>query len=155
GPDTRLSQAAQREARSTQHGDTRSGEVPACGPCVASSSRPSVSLVRGGFRENRVSTDVDPIVLLGWHVTQLAVGLVVRRHVLLWVLRLEQGPPPPISPQVVLGKPFLRVLDHHEPDLDVFSPGGLPRGKLLRTDGGDVLHQDGTVGELAVPAVRL
>src|SRR5262245_53592213 len=107
------------------------------------------------FLKHRVSPDVDPVVLLRRHVARPTVGLVVGRHVLLRVLRLEQGPPPPISPQVVLGEPSLRVLDHHEPDLDVFSPGGLPRGELLRTDGGDVLHQDGTVGELAVPAVRL
>src|ERR1700757_2759068 len=117
--------------------------------------RPARSFGRSVFREDRVSPNIYPIVLLGWHVTQLAVGLVVGRHVFLRVLRLEQGPPPPVAPQVILGEPSLRVLDHHEPDLDVFSPGGLPRGELPRTDGGDVLHQDGTVGELAVPAVRL
>src|SRR5262249_39093900 len=59
------------------------------------------SFGRGGLLEDRVPADVHPIVLLGWHVTQLAVGLVVRRHVASRLLRLEQGPTPAVAPQVV------------------------------------------------------
>src|SRR5262249_31342019 len=63
--------------------------------------------LRPSFHKHRVSADVHPIVLLGWHVTQLAVGLVVRRHVASRLLRLEQGPTPAVAPQVVAGnRPF-------------------------------------------------
>src|SRR5262249_25324884 len=112
-------------------------------------SRNEALIFDPSFLKHRVSANVQPVVLLRGNVARFAVGPVVGRHVLLRVLRLEQGPPPPISPQVVLGEPSLRVLDHHEPDLDVFGPVGLPRGELLRANGGDVLHHDGTVGELA------
>src|SRR5262245_36924203 len=118
-------------------------------------SRNEALIFDPSFLKHRVSPNVHPVVPLRWNVARPTVGLVVGRHVLLRVLRLEQGPPPPISPQVVLGEPPLRVLHHHEPDLDVLSPGGLSRCEVLRADGGDVLHQDGTVGKLAVPAVRL
>src|SRR4051812_18744983 len=84
---------------------------------------PRGSFGLGGFRQDRVSPNVHPVVLPGWHMTQLAVGRVVGRHVFLRVLRLEQGPAPAVAPQIVLGESPLRVLDHHEPDLDVFSPG--------------------------------
>src|SRR5262249_6322700 len=107
------------------------------------------------FFKHRVPPNVHPVVSLCRNVARPAVGRVVGRHVLLRVFRLEQRPTPAVAPQVVPGKPSLRVLYHHEPDLDVFSPTRLSRSELLRTDSGDVLHQDGTVGELAVPAVRL
>src|SRR6516164_7586121 len=115
-------------------------------------SRNEALIFDPSFLEHRVSPNVQPVVLLRWNVARPTVGLVVGRHVLLRVLRLEQGPPPPVSPQVVLGEPSLRVLDHHEPDLDVFGPGGLPRGELLRADGGDFLDKHRAVGEFAVLA---
>src|SRR5262245_53802939 len=46
--------------------------------------------IHPSFLKHRVAADVHPVVLLGWHVTQPAVGRVVGRHVLLRVLRLEQ-----------------------------------------------------------------
>src|SRR5262245_26369443 len=64
---------------------------------------PGDSFGRGGLREDRVSSDVHPVILLCGDMAHLAVGPVVGCHVLLRILRLEQGPPPPISLQVVLG----------------------------------------------------
>src|SRR5262249_12970176 len=86
------------------------------------------------FLKHRVSADVQPIVLLRWNVARLAVGPVIGRHVPLGVLRFEQRPAPPVAPQVVLGEPPLRVLDHHKPNLDVRGPGGLSRREFVRAD---------------------
>src|SRR3954451_8526752 len=75
------------------------------------------SFAQGGV-QNRVSPDVYPVVLHRWNVAGLAVGIEAGRHILLRVFRLEQRPAPALGVQGVLGKSFLRVLDHHEPDLD-------------------------------------
>src|SRR4051794_34940402 len=49
--------------------------------------------LRPSFLKDRVSPNVQPVVPLRWNVARPTVGLVVGRHVLLRVLRLEQGPP--------------------------------------------------------------
>src|SRR5271166_1600447 len=74
-----------------------------------------VSWGGGVLPEHRIPADVDPVVLPGWNVARLAVGLVVGRHVARGLIRHEQGPTPAVAPQGVAGEAPLRVLDHHEP----------------------------------------
>src|SRR3954464_10964349 len=96
------------------------------------------SLAQGGV-QNRVSPNVYPVVLRRWNVAGLAAGIEAGRHILLRVLRLEQRPAPALGIQGVLGKSPLRVLDHHEPDLDASVPTGLPGRELIRAGFGDLL----------------
>ena len=65
--------------------------------------------------QNRIGFRVNPVPGLGRLMASKAIGLVIRRSIVVPVIRFEQRPTPAITPQGILSEATLAVLDHDEP----------------------------------------
>src|SRR5437762_14163772 len=82
--------------------------------------------------QDGISVHVNPIGGLGGHVAPLAIGMVVGRGGLEWLVRVEPRPSPPVAPQRVVGVCSLAVSHHDEPALEFVGVAYCSGGHLVR-----------------------
>src|SRR5215472_15259011 len=105
--------------------------------------------------ENRVALHVYPVGGLSGNMTTLAVLLVVSRDLLIGCVGLEKCPSPSITPERVVRKAVLIVLDHDEPHFGFRGPMCITGRHRAMISSKDFLHQNRSIRELPVLSVVL
>src|SRR5690242_16644986 len=96
----------------------------------------------------RISLNIDPLSRTSRHVAILAIGLVVGGGCLQWVVGIEPGPTPAVTPELVSRVIILAISDHHEAALKRLFVADGPRRHGSRRRRVNLLDQHSAVREM-------